>query len=92
MARLTGMSRVTITQGVKELSGIGKLMSASSGRVRNLGGERKKVEGGDPALKARRKEIVAETTAGNPMSPLKCTSKSTRTRITCICWSRCLGK
>lgn len=79
LARLTGMSRVTITQGVKDLSGAARLRSASSGRVRNPGGGRKKVEDGDPALMGRLKEIVEETTAGDPMSPLKWTSKSTRT-------------
>jgi hypothetical protein len=78
LARLTGMSRVTITQGVKDLSGAARLRSASLGRVRNRGGGRKKVEDGDPALRARLKEIVEETTAGDPMSPLKWTSKSTR--------------
>ena len=38
LARLTGMSRVTITQGVRDLSGSEKVRSASSGRVRNPGG------------------------------------------------------
>jgi hypothetical protein len=42
LARLTGMSRVTITQGVKDLSSTARLRSASSGRVRNPGGGRKK--------------------------------------------------
>ncbi|MEO7145085.1 MAG: ISAzo13 family transposase [Bryobacteraceae bacterium] len=78
LASLTGMSRVTITQGVKDL-GTGKLRSAASGRVRNPGGGRKKVEDGDPALLRRLKEIVEENTAGDPMSALKWTSKSTRT-------------
>jgi hypothetical protein len=78
LARLTGMSRVTITQGVKDLSSSARLRSASLGRVRNPGGGRKKVEDGDPAFRARLKEIVEETT-GDPMSPLKWTSKSTRT-------------
>ena len=79
LARLTGMSRVTITQGVKDLSSAARLRSASSGRVRNPGGGRKKVEDGDPALLHQLSEIVEETTAGDPMSPLKWTSKSTRT-------------
>ena len=68
LARLTGMSRVTITQGVKDLSSTARLRSASSGRVRNPGGGRKKVEDGDPALRARLKEVVEETTHG-PTSP-----------------------
>jgi hypothetical protein len=79
LGRLTGMSRVTITQGVRDLSGAARLRSASSGRVRNPGGGRKRVEDGDPALLRWLKEIVEETTAGDPMSPLKWTSKSTRT-------------
>ena len=79
LSRLTGMSRVTITQGVAELRGRKRLRSAASGRVRNAGGGRKKVEQGDPLLLGRLKEIVEETTAGDPMSPLKWTSKSTRT-------------
>jgi hypothetical protein len=37
------------------------------------------VEDGDPGLLRELKEIVEETTAGDPMSPLKWTSKSTRT-------------
>ena len=79
LARLTGMSRVTITQGIEDLSGTVRLRSASSGRVRNPGGGRKKVEDSDPELMGRLKEIVEETTAGDPMSPLKWTGKSTRT-------------
>jgi hypothetical protein len=41
--------------------------------------DEKKVEDGDPALLRQLGEIVEETTAGDPMSPLKWTSKSTRT-------------
>jgi hypothetical protein len=79
LSRLTGMSRVTITQGVKDLRSAERLRGAASGRVRNPGGGRKKVEEGDPGLLRRLKAIVEETTAGDPMSPLKWTSKSTRT-------------
>ena len=77
LSELTGMSRVTITEGVKELSG-GKLRGANEG-VRRRGGGRKKVEQAHAALSKKLKEIVEETTAGDPMSPLKWTSKSTRT-------------
>src|SRR5262249_19274717 len=75
---LTGMSRMTITQGLRELQG-GKLRSPAEGRIREPGGGRKKVEQADAELARRLKNIVEETTAGDPMSPLKWTSKSTRT-------------
>jgi len=79
LSRLTGMSRVTITQGEKELIGRTRLRPAASGRVREAGGGRKKVEEVDSGLLANLRSIVEETTAGDPMSPLKWTSKSTRT-------------
>ena len=79
LSRLTGMSRVTITSGLSELRGAKKLREAAAGRVRAPGGGRKKVEQADPALEPRLQAIVEETTAGDPMSPLKWTSKSTRT-------------
>jgi hypothetical protein len=79
LSQLTGMSRVTITQGVNDLQGSGKLRLAASGRVRSTGGGRKKVEAADPKLARKLRGIVEETTAGDPMSPLKWTSKSTRT-------------
>jgi hypothetical protein len=78
LSRLTGMSRVTITQGLRELRS-GKLRSADEGRIRQSGAGRKKVEETDTGLAQRLKTIVEETTAGDPMSPLKWTSKSTRT-------------
>jgi transposase len=78
LAKLTGMSRVTITQGIAELQGKGRLRSSEQGQVRKPGAGRKKVEETDPVLRRRLKEIVEETTAGDPMSLLLWTSKSTR--------------
>jgi hypothetical protein len=79
LSSLTGMSRVTITQGVSELRSSRRLRTVASGRVRSAGGGRKKVEVADPSLSRNLRRIVEETTAGDPMSPLKWTSKSTRT-------------
>jgi hypothetical protein len=79
LSRLTGMSRVTITQGLRELRGGKKLRVAVAGSVRQPGGGRKKVEESDPGLLLQLKAIVEETTAGDPMSPLRWTSKATRT-------------
>src|SRR5450756_2903633 len=81
LSKLTGMSRVTITRGMAELRGGKRLRDAGTGRVRAPGGGRKKVEEADPALQRRLKAIVEETTAGDPMSPLKWTSKSTLSLI-----------
>jgi len=78
LSRLTGMSRVTITQGLRELRS-GRLRNSAEGRMRQPGGGRKKVEQVNVELSRRLKNIVEETTAGDPMSPLKWTSKSTRT-------------
>ena len=79
LSKETGMSRVTISSGLSELRGGKRLREAGAGRVRAPGGGRKKVEEADPALQGRLKAIVEEMTAGDPMSPLKWTSKSTRT-------------
>ena len=78
LSQLTGMSRVTITQGLNELRA-GKKLRTAAERVRQPGGGRKKVEQSDPELPRYLKTIVEETTAGDPMSPLRWTSKSTRT-------------
>src|SRR2546427_8424638 len=79
LSQLTGMSRVTITHGLRELRAGRKLRTAAAGRVRQAGGGRKKVEQADPELSDRLKTIVEETTAGDPMSPLRWASKSTPT-------------
>jgi hypothetical protein len=79
LAQLTGMSRVTITQGLSELRTGRKLRTAADGRVRQPGGGRKKVEQANPQLPRRLRTIVEETTAGDAMSPLRWTSKATRT-------------
>ena len=44
LSQLTGMSRVTITQGLRELRTGRKLRTAADGRVHQPGGGRKKVE------------------------------------------------
>jgi len=79
LARLTGLSRTTITKGVGELQAGRKLASPGKGRVREVGGGRKKIEEADPAVPGLLRKIVEETTAGDPMSLLRWTCKSTRT-------------
>lgn len=78
LSRVTGMSRPTIMKGIAELQGKSPLAEASGGRVRRPGGGRKPVEEVDPGLKQALDRILEETTAGDPMSYLRWTNKSTR--------------
>ncbi|GAC1477269.1 MAG: ISAzo13 family transposase [Steroidobacteraceae bacterium] len=79
VAELTGMSRPTIYKGAAELRAKRRVLAAEAGRIRRVGGGRKRVEAVDPAVEKRLTRIVEETTAGDPMSLLKWTAKSTRT-------------
>jgi hypothetical protein len=78
LSRLTGLSRTTITKACAELQRNGRLVAPGLGRSRQLGGGRKKVEVADARLVRQLRRIVEETTAGDPMSLLCWTSKSTR--------------
>ena len=79
VAALTGMSQPTITNGMDELTRPGRAAALERGRIRRRGGGRKKVEVRNPRLERELRQIVEETTAGDPMSQLKWTNKSTRT-------------
>ena len=102
LSELTGMSRTTITKAIGELRGRGALMPAAMGRIRREGAGRKRVEESDPEVKKLLVGIVEETTAGDPMSLLRWTSKSTRTiaeelarrghPIDAVTVGRCLGE
>ena len=78
LSQLTGMSRPTINKGAAELEGDASPPGVG-GRVRTLGGERKPVEEADPKLKRELNRLLEANTAGDPMSLLKWTAKSTRT-------------
>src|ERR1700720_3531819 len=75
MHTLTGLSRPTIHKGMRELQAGQELGSGE--RVRQLGGGRKCLEVADPELTAQLERIMDENTAGEPMSLLKGTHKST---------------
>lgn len=79
LARLTGMSRPTILKGVAELETGRVPTRVETGRVRARGGGRKRVEDTDPHLKRMLARLVEASTAGDPMSYLLWTNKSTRT-------------
>ena len=101
LSQVTGMSRTTITKAIEEVQGRGVLMPAGMGRIRREGAGRKRIEESDPEVMKLIAGIVEETTAGDPMSLLRWTSKSTRTiaeelgkrghRIDAVTAGRCLS-
>ena len=72
---MTGMSRPTILKGMRELREQRRL--GSSGRVRQPGAGRKRVEETDPGFERALERIMDANTAGDPMSLLRWTNKST---------------
>ena len=71
------MSRPTIHRGLAELRGEAPLPT-ESGRIREAGGGRWRVEAADPRLRRVLTLLLEATTAGDPMSYLLWTNKSTR--------------
>ena len=71
----TGISRPTILKGIRELRTKKALPSCE--RIRRLGGGRKRVEAVDPRWEQALDRIMDENTAGDPMSLLRWTNKST---------------
>lgn len=76
VSQLTGLSRTTITQGVRELKS-DKPLEASA-RIRQAGGGRKRLTESNPALIQEIKAILEQNTLGDPMNMIKWTTKSTR--------------
>ena len=75
VVELTGMSHLTIDKGIKELKTTEKLEVPE--RLRLPGGGRKRIEDKDPGIIADLEKIMNENTAGDNMSLLKWSSKST---------------
>ena len=76
MCEVSGLSKPTVIKAVKELES-SKALRPDLGRVRKVGGGRKTIEERDPQIRQLLRRIMDETTAGDPMSLLKWTSKST---------------
>ena len=74
---LTGLSRPTIRRGIRELRSNSPL--DLTGRIRRAGAGRHRREDEDSTLLHDLECLLEATTAGDPMSALKWTSKSTRT-------------
>lgn len=78
MHELTGLSRPTILRGVRELKSGQDLSKIAEGKIRKEGGGRKRLTNLDSTLVKDITYIMDENTAGDPMSLLKWTGKSTR--------------
>jgi len=77
VSKATGLSRVTITLGCKELAALPKARSCIE-YVRKTGGGRKKISSQDQTLKPDLEKLIDPFTRGDPESPLKWTAKSVR--------------
>ena len=78
VARATGLSRTTLTVGLRELGLPASRRARAAGRVRREGGGRKALTVADPELVAALEALVEPTTRGDPQSPLRWTCKSLR--------------
>lgn len=75
VSRACGLSRVTITKGISELT----QPPLPEDRIRRSGGGRKKLVVRDPKLPRLLESLVEPLARGDPESPLLWTCKSTRT-------------
>ena len=76
MAAITGMNRQTIRKGVQELDT--GMAAAPPERIRRGGGGRKPIEQVQPGIVRALADIMNAATAGDPMTSLRWTNKSTR--------------
>ena len=75
VARASGLSVPTVRKGVTELA---RGTELAPQRSRRAGGGRKRAEVSDPELAAALESLVDPVTRGDPESPLRWTTKSTR--------------
>ena len=81
VATATGLSPVTIRQGITEFRACPtapRENAAPAHRIRRPGGGRKRLTEADRTLRTELEKLVDPTTRGDPQSPLRWTCKSTR--------------
>jgi Rhodopirellula transposase DDE domain len=76
VSQATGLSRATISSGLRELKQ-GGTRAVPETRVRRKGGGRKALTESDPAVLTDLEELVEPSTRGHPQSALRWTCKST---------------
>lgn len=76
VARATGVAPQTVRRGMQELAQ--PKAGVSKGRIRRVGGGRKRTVVHDPSLREDLERLVEPTARGDPESPLRWTCKSVR--------------
>lgn len=78
VARATGLSRNTITAGMRELQSLAtqEQQEQPDGLIRQPGGGRKRIEEKDPFVLQALESLVEPMSRGDPQSPLRWTCKS----------------
>lgn len=81
VCKLTGMSPNTVRKGINEVRETQKSGHEQEPmkRLRKVGGGRKKITSKNPKIEKKIENILEENTAGDPMSKLRWTNKSTYT-------------
>ena len=77
ISKITGKSMNTIRKGIYEIETNDNLNLKENGRLRREGGGRKRIADKNPEVKKDIENILEENTAGDPMSKLRWTNKST---------------
>jgi hypothetical protein len=78
VAEATGLSRTTVSVGMRELTLPAKRRALEAMRVRRPGGGRRPLSETDPGLMAALETLIEPATRGDPESPLRWTCKSIR--------------
>lgn len=84
VSKLTGVSRVTLNAGLRDLSLSKNIPGDKKKRSRRAGGGRKQIVAREENLKQAIEQIVSPHTLGDPMKPLLWTSKSLRNIETAV--------
>jgi transposase len=75
VARATGLARSTVARGMTEVAATRPVVQ---GRIRQKGAGRPRAVERDPTLRADLEALIEPTNRGDPMSPLRWTTKSVR--------------
>ena len=78
VSKACGLSRTTITAGLRELDLPSGTRGAEATRVRRRGGGRRRITQTDPQILSALESLIEPLTRGDPESPLRWTCKSTR--------------